>query len=170
MYLPISHKCVDVHLLVKIIATNISRTHVIINIVSINNPTSYLPCISCPSLINITTRDQNINIEQRHLNKMKSETKLVAIHKRAVDTGNDISRTECQRTRLNHLHEQSLLSLHCTLYIALVMIINYSTTRQLNLEETTRVMRAFVHLHIQTLCTAWRLCDESCSRANDDVR
>lgn len=59
--------------------------------------------------------------------------------------------------------------IHC-MYTSVVMIINYSTTRRLNLEETTRIMRAFVHLHIQTLCTAWRLCDESCSRANDDVR
>lgn len=59
--------------------------------------------------------------------------------------------------------------IHC-MYTSVVMIINYSTTRRLNLEETTRIMRAFVHLHIQTLCTAWRLCDESCSRANDDAR
>ena len=112
-----------------------------------------------------------MNIEQRHLNKMKLETKLAAtIHKRAVTPEMTLAGQNIKELRLNHLREQSLLSLHCTLYIALVMIINYSTTRQLNLEETTRVMRAFVHLHIQTLCTAWRLCDESCSRANDDVR
>lgn len=41
----------------------------------------------------------------------------------------------------------------------------------MNLEEGTRVTRALVHLHIETLATTLpRLWDESRSRANDDPR
>ena len=44
----------------------------------------YLLTLNYSPLINIT-RDENINTEQRYVNKMMLETKLVAaIHKRAV--------------------------------------------------------------------------------------